>query len=102
MHIYFVGPNQNGADISETEASEKLNMFAFLTLSIYLKTSSDCVWEHKRLKYGRRKCQGRERDCDGFICVLSEMSKGIWLKVSPLIRVAVNRSKEKRNIPLGL
>lgn len=43
MHIYFVGPNQNGADISETEASEKLNMFAFLTLSIYLKTSSDCV-----------------------------------------------------------
>lgn len=55
MHIYFVGSNQSGADISETEASEKLSRFAFPTPGIYLKTSSVCVRESKMLKYGRRK-----------------------------------------------
>lgn len=55
MHIYFVGSNQSGADISETEASEKLSRFAFPTPGIYLKTSSVCARESKMLKYGRRK-----------------------------------------------
>lgn len=68
MHIHLFGWIQSGMCISETEAKEKWGKFAFPPQAFIWKTVVT-VWENKMLDYGRRKFQGRERHCNGFIFV---------------------------------
>lgn len=64
--------------IKKNEANLLFPSWAFIWKPVVVT-----VWENKMLEHGRKKFQGRERDCNGFIGVLSERSKGIWFKVLP-------------------
>lgn len=97
--IHLLGLNQSGMYISETIAKEKWGKFGFPPQAFIWK-SIVTVWENKMLNYGRRKFQGWQRHCNGFIFV--KVKENLIESSTSLIWVPVNRNKEERNIPLAL